>query len=398
MFGKKYDTKSLSDEDKAWAAGIGGFGGWAKSLKQSVAENQPGRVSFLLRHHKISRDDRAGLVDMAVQSRAGAALDALLKQRGFDFDDSSRGDIAYIKKFFKDALVIRDLGVWKALVERNALESHATIGDEAPVKAAADAGWRDAMAFHLDRTDAKDVSVFNIIIRRLAGRSAEDLAFGLAWSGKFNGHGPALNAALRSVAEEGAVDKAALLLDKGADPNDEAGLAVYNALAFGQREMFDLLVARGAQLDVYGPDIITRLRQQNPNAALIDYAQVQVGAAVSSSKNAEAQSRIGQRYHLIAPDAVSETLHLPEGRRLTTVFNFATRQQTVIAEKPEADGTTASMAIHVRDFDAIADPSAIEHAAAQLMNLGGDVPAPRTRSPSKQVPLRRPLGGENPRT
>ncbi len=330
---------------------------------------------------------------MAVQSRAGAALEAILKPRGFDFDDSSSGDVLHIKKFFKEALGLRDLGVWKALVERNAAETHATIGHEAPVKAAADVGWRDAVAFHLDRADVREVFVFNLVISRMAAKGADDLAFALAWSGKFNGHGPALNAALRHVAEEGAVDKAVLLLDKGADPNDEGGLAVYNALAFGHRAVFDLLVARGAQLDVYGPDIITRLRQQNPNATLTDYAAAQVDAVMAANKNAEAQSRMGQRYHLIAPDSFSETLYLPEGRRLTTVFNFATRQQTVIAEKPEAEGTPASMAIQVRDFDAITDPSVIEHAAVQLMNLGGEVPAPRTRGISKQASLPRPQGG-----
>ena len=393
MFGKKYDTLGLSDDDKAWAAHIGGFGGWVKALKTAVAEDRAERVSFLLRHHKMSREQRIEMVDTAVQAGSGDALAAVLKQRGFDFDESSAGDKVYIRAFFKSALQRRYLNVWKALVQNNETESSANIPQDAVVRMVADSGWRDAIAFHLDRADAKDVSAFNVVMAKLTGKTADDLAFALAWSGKFNGHGPALNNALRSVAEEGAVDKAVLLLDKGADPNDEAGLAVYHALAFGRRDVFDLLVERGAQLDVHGPDIITRLRQQNPNAPLNDYAAARVEAVVSSSKDAQAQSRIGDRYHLVAPDSFSETLHLPEGRRLTTVFNFATRQQTVIAEKPEAEGTPASMAITVRDFDAITDPSVIEYASAQLEKLGGHVPAASVRGRSKPASLVRPAGG-----
>ncbi len=393
MFGKKYDTNGLSDDDKAWAAGIGGFGGWSKALKSAVAENKPVRVSFLLRHHKMSRQQRLEMVDTAVQSDAGAALAAVLKQRGFDFDDSSSGDKTYARAFFNAALQRRDIDVWKALCECNETENSAKVGVDTVVRMAADAGWRDAIAFHLDRADARDVSAFNNVIAKLTGKGADDLAFGLSWSAKFNGHGPALNAALRSAAEEGAVDKAVLLLDKGANPDDDGGMAVYHALAFGHRAVFDLLVARGARLDVYGTDIVTRLRQQNPNAVLIDYAAAQVEAALSSSKNAEAQSRIGQRYHLAAPDCFSETLHLPEGRRLTTVFNFTTRQQTVIAEKPEAEGIPASMAISVRDFDAISDPAVIDHAAAQLVKLGGQVPEACARTRAKPASLPRPQGG-----
>lgn len=392
MFGKKYDTTGLSDDDKAWAARIGGFGGWAKALKQAVVENQPLRVAFLLRHHKMSREQRVQMVDTAVQARAGAALGAVLKQRGFDFDDSAAGDKVYARAFFKTALQSRDLGVWKALVACNDTENNANVGADTLVRMAAEAGWREAIAFHLDRADAKNVAPFNVVISKLVAKTADDLAFGLAWSGKFSGHGPVLNAALRSAAEEGAVDKAVLLLDKGADPNDEAGLAVYNALALGQREMFDLLAARGAQLDLHGPDIVTRLRQQNPNAALIGYAEAQVHAAVSSRKNAEAQNRLGQRYHLLAPDSFSETLYLPEGRRLTTVFNFSARQQTVIAEKPAAQGVSEAMAIHVREFDQISDPSVIEYAAAQLVTLGGVLPAAPVRAPVKPASLTRPHG------
>lgn len=393
MFGKKYDTHGLSENDKAWAAGIGRFGGWVKALKSAVAEDQPERVLFLLRHHKMSREQRLEMVDTAVQADAGTALAAVLKQRGFDFDDSSAGDKVYARAFFKAALQRRNIGVWKALTECNATEHSAKIGQDAVVRMAADVGWRDAIAYHLDRAEAKDVSTFNDVITKLTGKTADDLAFGLSWSAKFNGHGPALNNALRSVAEEGAVDKAILLLDKGADPNDEGGLAVYHALAFARREVFDLLVARGAQLDVHGADIITRLRQQNPNAPLTDYAAAQVHAAVSSSKDAEVQSRMGQRYHLVAPDSFSETLYLPEGRRLTTVFNFATRQQTVIAEKPEAEGVSASMAVSVRDFDAISDPVVIEHAAAQLVKLGGQMPEAYARTRAKPASLPRPPGG-----
>jgi hypothetical protein len=340
-----------------------------------VAENKPLRVRYLMNKHEPKREMRFALSLHAVNAKAGAALAEVLAKKGFDFSDGTHGDIAHLKVLLKQALKHKDVEVWRVLCERNARESHAKVDNDDLVRMAAKAGWHDGLAWNLDHATAKNTLAFNVAMEIMREGTAQDLSFVLSWTAKFSGHGPALNAALRVAAEEGAVDKTALLLDKGADPNSEAAAAIYQALAFGQRAVFDLLVERGGKLDVYGPDLLARLRQQNPQSTLMTHLESLVGDQLEAAEAARAQSRLGQRYHLVAPDTFSETLHLPEGRTLTTVFNFSTRQQTTIAERVhEGEAVTPAMAVSVRDFDDIADQAVIEKAEHRLVQLGGELP------------------------
>lgn len=371
MFGKPQHIDDLPPEDQAWAQGIGGFGGWKKALGDAVAENKPLRVRYLMKEHQPKREMRFELAWRAVDTKAGAALAEVLAKKGFDFTDAF-GDIA---RLLRHAVKQQDVEVWRVLCEGNARESHAKIDNDDVVRMAAKAGWYDGLAWNLEHAAAKDTAVFNVAMQVMREGTAQDLSFVLSWTAKFSGHGPALNAALKVAAEEGAVDKTALLLDKGADPNHDAAAAVYQALAFSQRAVFDLLVERGVQLDVYGPDLLAWLRQQNPQSMLMTRLESLVNDQLEAAEARRAQSRLGQRYHLAAPDTFSETLHLPEGRTLTTVFNFSTRQQTTIAERvQEGDAAAPVMAVSVRDFDDIADQAVIENAEYRLVQLGGAVP------------------------
>ncbi|MDP2204947.1 MAG: hypothetical protein Q8K65_01420 [Alphaproteobacteria bacterium] len=374
MFGKPQHIEGLPPEDQSWAQGIGGFGGWKKALSEAVVENKAQRVRYLMKKHQPKREMRFQLASRAVDAKAGAALAEVLAQRGFDFADGTHGDIAGIHMLLKHALKQKDVEVWRVLCERNAREPHAKIDNDDVVRMAAKARWYDGLAWNLDHATAKNTEVFNVAMHMMRDGTAQDLSFVLSWTAKFSGHGPALNAALKTVAEEGAVDKLALLLDKGADPNHDVAAAMYQALAFGHRAVFDLLVERGGKLDVYGPDLLARLRQQNPQSTLMAHLESLVGDKLEAAEARRAQSRLGQRYHLTAPDTFSETLHLPEGRTLTTVFNFSTRQQTTIAERVQGEAATPVMAVHVRDFDDIADLAVIENAEHRLVQLGGAVP------------------------
>ncbi|MFN7114088.1 MAG: hypothetical protein ACK4PK_06980 [Alphaproteobacteria bacterium] len=373
MFGKSRHIEVLPPEDQSWAQGIGGFGGWKKALADAVVENKPLRVRYLMNKHQPNREMRFALAKHAVEAKAGAALAEVLAKKGFDFTDATHGDIAHLKVLLRQALKQKDVEVWRVLCERNARESHAKVDNDDLVRMVAKSGWHDGLAWNLDHATAKNTPVFNVAMEIMREGTVQDLSFVLSWTAKFSGHGPALNAALKAVAEEGAVDKTTLLLDKGADPNSEAAAAMYQALAFGQRAVFDLLVERGGKLDVHGPDLLARLRQQNPQSTLMAHLESLVGDQLEAAEAKRAQSRLGARYHLAAPDTFSETLHLAEGRTLTTVFNFSTRQQTTIAERVQ-DGAAPVMAVHVRDFDDIADQAVIENAEHRLLQLGGAMP------------------------
>lgn len=387
MFGKPKNIEGLPAEDQAWAHAIGRFGAWKDALQQAVQENKPARVRYLIRKHGAGREMRYALALEAVNQGAAAALDEILAYRGFDFSDSSNGDVRRAKVLMQRALDDQNLDVWKALYRTNIAVNY-MVDSEHMVTMAGSRHWRPALAFHLDDANASQTGVFNTALATMVSGTADDLAFVLSWTAKFAGHGGALNAALKISASAGDVDKINLLLDKGADPNDEAALALYHALEYGHRKAFDLLVARGGALDTHGQDLVTRLRQQSPHSPLAEHLHQAVAAKRRDSEAAAAQSRLGQRYHLIAPDSFSETLHLPEGGRLTTVFNFSTRQQTTIAERGMA---APVMAVTVRDFDDIADRAVLTQAEDRLISLGGSVPVVE-----KYIQKPGASGGQNP--
>ena len=379
MFGKAKNIDGLPPEDQQWAQSIGGFGAWKKALEEAVAQNKPQRVRYLMKTHKTDRDMRFALCALAVEMKAGAALAAVLEKRGFDFDDSAPGDILHARRLFAGALEQKDLSLWQALCERNAKEKSASIGSDAPLALAAAAHWHDAVGWHLQQAPAKDLKSFAVVLAHFSRAAADDLAFALSWTGKFAGHGEALNAVLTSVAETGDVDKLRLLLGKGANPDAEGGAAIYQALAFGHKAAFDLLAGQSKDMAGFGADLHARLRQQNPQSPLLDHLRGVVDAATAAAEAAAAQSRAGQRYHLMAPDVLGETLHLPAGGTLTHVFNFTLRQQTTIAERAAPEGGMPVMAVSVRDFDDISDSAVIDTAAVRLVQLGGALPeaAPR---------------------
>ncbi|HRI77762.1 MAG TPA: hypothetical protein PLX33_12345 [Alphaproteobacteria bacterium] len=379
MFGKPKHIDSLPQEDQSWAQSIGGFGAWKKALEEAVAQNKPRRVRYLMNTHKTDREMRFALCALAVEMNAGAALAAVLEKRGFDFDDSAPGDILHARQLFASALVKKDISVWQALSARNAQEKNSSIGADAPLRLVAGAHWHEGVGWHLQQVAAKDVKSFAVVLAHFSRGTPDDLAFALSWTGKFVGHGEALDLVLASVAETGDVDKLRLLLGKGANPDADGGAAIYQTLAFGHADAFALLAGHSKDMASFGADLHTRLHQQNPQSPLLSPLQERVTAAQTQAAAAEAHSRANQRYQLIAPDVFSETLHLPAGGTLTHVFNFTLRQQTTIAERAAPEGGMPAMAVSVRDFGDIADVSVLEEAAGRLVQLGGQVPeaAPR---------------------
>jgi len=377
---------SLSAEDQHWAKNIGRFGAWKNAVRAAVQENKAERVKYIFQNNKLSRTLHRDLTQLAATHKAAEALDVLLAKKDFDFTDSSEGDRQHAAKLFETALATKDLATWKVMVVRNAASAASgSLSETWPLKQAMAQNWRDAISAELDRVSATDIDFFAVAVDRVLTRPDDDLAFVLAWTKKFAKHGPVLDRGLRECSKTGAQAKTRMLLDKGADPNTETGYALFQSLSGGHKEIFEMLVDAGGKLDVYGQDILTRLRQEQPKSDMLPYLSDKIGRVVAEVAAEEAQKNLHNRYHLITPDSFSETLRLPEGRTLTTVFNFATQQQTVIAERGQTHESAApAMAVTVRDFSDIADMSVIERAQDRLVALGGTAPE-YARLPAKPV-------------
>jgi hypothetical protein len=367
---------SLSAEDQKWAKSIGRFGAWKKAVSAAVQENKAERVKYIFQNNKLSRAMHRDLTQLAATHKAAEALEVLLLKKDFDFTDSSDGDRQHAVKLFDIALTAKDMATWQVMVLRNASTSASgSLSDTWALKQAINHNWRDAISAELDRVSASDTDFFATAVEHHLQRSDEDLAFVLAWTQKFTKHGPVLDHALQECSKTGAEEKTRMLLDKGADPNTETGYALFQSLSRGHKDIFEMLVEAGGKLDVYGQDMLTRLRQEQPKSDLLPYLADKIGTVVAAVVAEETQKNLKERYHLVTPDSFSETLRLPEGRTLTTIFNFATQQQTVIAERAPANETAApAMAVTVRDFSDIADMSVIERAHERLVALGGAAP------------------------
>lgn len=367
---------SLSAEDQKWAKSIGSFGAWKRAVREAVQENKAERVKYIFQNNKLSRSMHRDLTLLAAEHKAADALDVLLVKKDFDFTDSSDGDRQHAAKLFEIALRAKDMATWKVMVVRNASsDASGNLSETWPLKQAMNHNWRDAISAELDRVSASDTDFFATAVERHLQQSDEDLAFVLAWTQKFTKHGPVLDRGLRECSKTGAQEKTRMLLDKGGDPNTETGYALFQSLSRGHKEIFEMLVDAGGKLDVYGQDILTRLRQEQPKSEMLPYLSDKIGVVVAEVTAREAQKNLNDRYHLVTPDSFSETLRLTEGRTLTTVFNFATQQQTVIAERVwAAENAAPAMAVTVRDFSDIADMSVIERAHERLVALGGAAP------------------------
>lgn len=371
--GAQKGIENLSAEDQVWAKKIGRFGAWKKALQLAVQKNQPARVDYILQNHKMNRGFYCTLVTDAVGYDAGPALEVLLKKRGFDLTDSGSKDKMQVQAFFATAGFNKSLSVWKVLSKYNAENpsSCGAISSEMPVKKAAAGQWHEAVRFELDRAQAGEVGIFSAAVIAAGKQTPEDLAFVLSWAHKFSGYGQAFSAALATAVEEGALEKTRLLLDKGADPNADAGYVLFLALSRGHQAIFDLLLEKGGDLEHMGRDIETRLKQEAPTAPLLPYLTEKLTGAEAQSATRKAQKQAAERYKLLTPDSFSETLHLPDGGRLTTVFNFGARQQVTMAERLIPGQEQPAMAINVRDFDEIAGPDTLEQARQRLIALGG---------------------------
>lgn len=366
--------ESLSAEDQAWARKIGRFGAWKSALQLAVQENRASRVGYLLQNHKLNRGFYCTLVTDAVGYDSGSALEILLKKRGFDLTDSGSKDKMQVQEFFATAGFNKNLSAWKALSQYNAENpsSCGAIAPDAPVKKAIARQWHEAVRFELDRAPSTDTEIFPAAVMATAKQAPEDLAFVLSWAHKFSNYGHAFSAALATTVEDGAFEKTRLLLDKGADPNADAGYILFLALSRGQQQVFDLLLEKGGDLQRFGRDIETRLKQETPTAPLLPYLVDKLSGVEAQSAALTAQKQAEERYKLLSPDSFSETLHLPDGGRLTTVFNFGARQQTTIAERLMPGQEQPAMSVNVRDFDEIAGPDTVERARQRLIALGGD--------------------------
>ncbi len=195
-----------------------------------------------------------------------------------------------------------------------------------------------------------------------------------------NAHAPTYSYALHWAAHLGDLDTAKDLISRGAliDPvnTTEERTPLYYAVASNRGAMVQFLLDAGARPDIPGTDGVTPAsyaRQNKPRiAAMIDAAlkaprkEAPAPAATIAPAAACADSETWKR---MGEDKAAHVGVYPDlARKITQVFNFATRERIVITENLKTGAETMGPA---EKFDMLSD-AAVAQAADAFRQLGGD--------------------------
>lgn len=161
------------------------------------------------------------------------------------------------------------------------------------------------------------------------------------------------------------------LIAQPLDLHYDSGALVKKALRANCTDIVDALVAQGFDIKLYGSEIEESTRGQLPHDALVHLQgllRAHGGAAGALAAVAAAQDTpLG--FQAPAAESITRIDALPTGGRLSTLFNFALRQQVVVAETP---GPAVSVA--VMEFAQMTDRHAL-HTAIDAFIAGGGSPA-----------------------
>ncbi len=183
-----------------------------------------------------------------------------------------------------------------------------------------------------------------------------------------------------------------LCLRHGGDIHYNNGILMKWAASNNDLPLMDHLVEQGFDLRLYQTDLERHLQETTvPHTARVHMtallSAVTAAPALPAPAMPVAPAVIVDGGYLRSGDCVSRVDALPGGGSLTTVFNFATCQQIVIAHVAGQTGQPA-----VVPFDAIPHDAALQDAARAFVQQGG---APqRVYAVTMASPARAPLIGK----
>jgi hypothetical protein len=209
----------------------------------------------------------------------------------------------------------------------------------------------------------EDPGLFDDCLKNVGIYNTRKMKFILAFASKCKDPQPALDTSLVKVAEAGDLEKARLLLEKGADPDYAGAQSLLRAGEGGHQETIGLLLPL-VRLDLYGTDIVTQLQQKGASGEGV----LAIEKAVRNAGPAPAAEET-ENFALVDADTLAETQTLPDGTVLTTVFNFRTQQEQLVLDKEGA----ATPVLYVVNFDELGK-DVVEAARERLEALKARAP------------------------
>ena len=247
---------------------------------------------------------------------------------------------------------------------------------------AAEAGRAEAVAFLLEKKAAVDVPcpeggtpLFYAVKTGNTGIAKMLIAGGA----DVNAHSSEYAYPLHWAANNGDIDVVKLLVAGGADINAltkaEERTPLYYAIAQNRGSVAEFLLASGARTDIPGTDGKTDADYAKANNSRI--AQMIADAAAKPREPAAAALRDipapaaedGETWKLMGASKAAHIGTYPGlNRRITEIFNFATRERLIITENLKTGAETMGPA---EKFDSLS-PDAVATASEAFRELGGE--------------------------
>ena len=248
-----------------------------------------------------------------------------------------------------------------------------TMGDYQRASRAASMNWREAMLYHLEDVNKGDLDVYKGVVGGMtaSNASADDLTWLFTtYRGTFVREvmQETLDRCLISACNNGKLDAVRILMDEGASHQSDDFKSVYYASRHLETGVLDYLINRVgiAQIDVRK---VCESLEKDTKQSYSSVTREKIDAVHAVFDQALKPKYTGDnRFALITKDTLAEIQELPEGGRLTILFNFALRQQMVVMQTPDLPPSAPA----ITNFDDIKNHQAIVAAGEKLIALGGD--------------------------
>jgi hypothetical protein len=357
FFGKGAGFDALSDDEKKLARQL-----TDENLGEMIPQIfQPSvaMIDYLYTNFadKIPRYEARGLMAKTINNyaRSPEAFEALIRHEPsyayYEFDD-----------LFRIAAASHLQPVWHkldALYQK--LHPHTYNAELANI--ACQYGFDDIAKELLTQANRSQYSIFYNVLKTLHTADSTRFKTFLAYAGNFEKNQTSLDDVFLAAASSNNVENAKLLLAQGADVNAKEGYALYYAAKNNNTDFFSFLMAQNVDFEKHGKRILQMITQSSSyNNAALQPLRDTVAAMLAKEAAIQADR---ERYALPRPDILSDTLTLPSGMKLTTLFNFETRQQIIITENK------TTLSTMVTDFGDIKTPEVIESALQKLRDRGG---------------------------
>ena len=351
----------MTDGDRAWCRGVD-KNNLRKKIVEAAGEGNILRLEYLKHKFSLPRDGIVQGLRHAIAHDQAESVKFLVGLNAFGFSSSCDQDRIIVADLFAEAAKAKAQNCFDLLNGFNTLFSNSSstgyscLDQEKIASILCTHKWTEPVGRILSKTEAVDKNVFAACLGASVNikNDTSVLDFVLAWSKKFVGIQDALNTALLDTVSAQDADKIKTLLQKGADPNFDGAQSMLRALQVNRPDIVDLLLQHGFDGARHADDVLKRVGEDKLDPVL----RVKLQRQISPSS-----------LEMISDNILYERLALPDGLQITTVFNFASRQQIVISERPHL--STHPMTQTVQNFCDMRDKSVIKQAADKLRALGG---------------------------